>query len=512
MEENSRAARTPGLRRLVSANRGGLVLAGICFLGPSGCAAVNGYQPPASERPLPAGLARRAPAADVAVDLESHEGSPDTAVVTISLAEVVSRAREQSFLVLEAAEDVEGASGRVQTATGELLPKAALEVGGSYLGGRDINNAGAVLDDLSIPRYEPSVQIYYRVNLGAALARRAGSRHEADAMGLSAEDARRTAALQAAIGYLDVAMAYASVQITEQLVEDSRLFVTITQARAGAEIGTRADVARAEADAARAQQTLIRAQNAWERSSIRLSVLLRWPPGRRLAPSEREIRPAALLDSDRAGGLYEAARQARPDLRSAHARLEAAESQASAAWWDLLGPEIDAGARERLLGREIDDLGRTTLAHAFVRFSFGFDQLGQLRTARAAARSAKLRELALADRVRGEIETALANLRAAEAALPEAQLAAEATERSYRADFARFESGLGLGIEVIEAQNARARARNDLADAILRYNAAQMELAASIGHLSPELVGLRRSASPLAPESVAPRGAQGRDL
>jgi outer membrane protein TolC len=299
------------------------------------------------------------------------------------------------------------------------------------------------------------------------------------------------AALQASIGYLDIALAYATVQIAEQLVEDSERFVAITQARAEAEVGSGADVARAEADAARAKQARIRAQGTWERSSVRLAVLLRWPPGRLLVPAESELRPDALVDPERTAALHQEALRARPDLRAAHARLQAAESQASAAWWDLLGPEIDAAARERLFGREIGDLDRTTLMHVFVRFSFSFEELGRLRTARATARIAQAREQALEDRVRGEIETALSNLRAAEAAVPEAQAAARATERSYQVEFARFEAGTGLGIEVIEAQNARARAQSDLAEAILRYSAAQMELAASIGQLSADLPGIR---------------------
>jgi len=62
---------------------------------------------------------------------------------------------------------------------------------------------------------------------------------------------------------------------------------------------------------------------------------------------------------------------------------------------------------------------------------------------------------------------------------------------------ARFEAGTGLGIEVIEAQNAEARARLELAEAIVRYNLAQIELAASIGHLTPELLsGFEDDAAP----------------
>lgn len=474
--------------------RAALPLLLTCLAATSGCAAFRGYSPEVRSRPLPPSLRAhdRAPnsAVDISGDLTSDlpGDAPTRSTRATSLVEVIERAREDSFAVLAAAEEVEAASGRVQAATGALLPGAGVEIGGSYLHGRDINNAGEVLDGLDYPRYEPAVRIYYRVNLGAALARASGQRKDAHAAALSVEDARRTAMLQASIGYLDLALAYASVEIAKQLVDDSERFVTITEARATANIGTGAEVARAKADAARARQSLIRARGQWERASVQLAVLLRWPSGDFLVPSEREIRPEALFDTRAAAELATEAEHTRPDLRAIDARAQAAESQASAAWWDLLGPELDAGVRERLIGTELDDLAPTTLAHVFVSLSFSFEELGRLRTARAQARVAQIRQAALRAQVRGEIESARSTLRMARASIPEAQAAVAATTRSYESQLARFEAGTGLGIEIIEAQNARARAREELAAAILRYNAAQMELAASLGHLTPELV------------------------
>jgi len=457
----------------------------------SGCAAFVGYAPAPAARPMPAALRARAAPSDARLALNGTQGAGGLTLHetrSISLAAVVARARDDAYAVLEAAAEVDAASARVQSAAGTLFPSATIEAGGDYLHGRQVGSFGEVRDDLSFGRFEPSVGIFYRVNPGAEIGSTAQARHEADATALSAEDARRTAALQAAIGYFDIMLAYASVQIASELVQDSERFVGIAQARAQAEIGSGADVSRAEADAARAKQALIHARGRWEIASVRLAVLLRWPANELLVPSEQELRTHALIDGSAGQGLAAEADRTRPDVRAARARVQAADSRTSAAWWELFGPELDAGVRERVIGTAIDDLGPTTLAHAFVGWSFDFGELGRLRSARANARGAAIRAQALRDRVRGEIATALSKVRAAEAALPEARRAAAATERSYQTELARFQAGTGLGIEVIEAQNARARARQDLAAAILRYNEAEVELAASMGHLSDDVL------------------------
>ena len=452
-----------------------------------GCASMPSIRSGSSAHEMPRSLRGRDGAAEAAVPLSSG-GGQDRATKRISLVDVVTRAREHALSVLEAAANLEAASGRLQRVAGELLPSASLDLGANYINGRGINNAGAILDDLDYGRFEPSVGLYYRVNPGAVWARSAAERHNSDAAALSVEEARRLAALQAAIGYLDLALAFAEQQIANQLVEDGQRFVGITEARSQVEIGSGADVVRAQADVARARQQAIRAGARWEQASIRLAVLLRWSPDERLLPREPELRTDALIDTSASTELEEEALRSRPDLQAARARHNAREADTAAAWWQLLGPEIDAGLTERLFGRRLNNLDRTTLAYAFLRFSVGFDDVGRVREANALAEAAEIRERSLTDRVLGEIETALSRVSAAERVVPEARNAVKATQRSYDIQVARFEAGTGLGIEVIEAQNARAQAQQGLATAILRYNAAQLELAAAIGHLDPELL------------------------
>jgi len=458
----------------------------------TGCAAFSGYRHDPAPRTMPATLRGGVAPVDASVDLSADRSGPHNGFTKsrqTSLAEVVSVAREHSNRVLEAAARLDAASGRVQEADGALLPGVGVEAGGSYLRGRDINNAGEVLDGLDYGRFEPSASIFYRVNPGAAVTQSQRWRREADAAAYDAQEARRTAGLQAGLGYLDLVLAHASFLIAESLVADAERFLGITQARAQAEIGSGADVARAEAETARARQTALRARGRWEQASVRLAVLLRWNPGELLVPADRKLQPRPLVDESHGQDLRAEAEQARPDLRATHARAEAASRLATARWWELLGPELNAGVRERLIGRELNDLNNTTLAYVFLGFSFDFGEIGRLRTAEGEARAAHVRQQALRERVHGEVAAAIADVRTARETIPQAQAGVEAAERSYRIQLDRFQAGTGLGLEVIEAQNAQARARRELAEAIVRYNLAQVELAATIGHLAPEMFG-----------------------
>lgn len=468
------------------------MLAGSILLCTTGCAAFVGYRHETVARPLPGSLRGVATPSDASVDLSTAPNAAHGGLARqkrVSLAEVVGAARQHANLVLEAAARVDAASGRVQSADGALLPSIGVEAGGSYLHGRDINNAGEVLDGLSYGRFEPSASIFYRINPGAAVAQAQRWRSEAEAASYDAREAERTAALQAGLGYFDLVLAHASFQIAESLVADAERFLGIAQARAQAEIGSGADVARAEAEAARARQTSLRARSRWEQASVRLAVLLRWNPTDLLLPADRELRRAALVNPERGQELHAEAEAARPDLQSRRARAAAASRLTTTRWWELLGPELNAGVRERLIGRELSDLDNTTFAHVFVGFSFDFGEIGRLRTAQGEARAATVREQARREEVRGEVTAAALSARTASETIPEAQAGVQAAERSYRIQLDRFQAGTGLGIEVIEAQNAQARARQELAEAIVRYNLAQVELAASIGHLAPDLLG-----------------------
>jgi len=474
--------------------RGGVSLRGVIVLvfSISGCAVFSGYTPELAQTPLPPELRDRGAPAPGVVPLQApvEETAPVGFVSTrrASIDQVVEVARQHSNQVLQAAARIEVASGRVQSADGALLPGIDARVAGSYLDGRQIGSFGDQRDGVSFGRFEPSVGVYYRVNPAAAYVRTEQFRREADAAAHDLREAERTAMLQAGVGYLDLALNYASQQIALSLVGDAERFVAIALARERAQIAGGADVARAQASVARAKQVAVRMRGQWEGASIRLATLLRWPTDELLLPADSDLHPTSLIDAMAGARLYEEAEISRPDIRAARARRAAADKEVLAAWWDLLGPEVDVTLRERWLGTQVSDLDSTHLVNGLVGFSFDFGELGRARTAEGNARLVEIREQTIRERARGEIEAAITKVRTMGETIPEARSSVEAAERSYDIQLARFRAGTGLGIEVIEAQITQARARLALATAIVRYNAAQVELAASIGHLRAELL------------------------
>ncbi len=457
----------------------------LCAL--AGC--VRGYDPHVTERPMPSELHAdaHAEAAVDPVDVTVPGAAETNDTRAVALAEVVTVAMGEPTSVLEAAARLEAASGQVATSDGRLLPGVSADFRVRYLDGREVGSFGILQADVNFARYEPTAAFFYRNNPGAAGTGSKAERRFADAAGYDLKEAQRQAMLQAALSYQDIALTRASMAITTQLVQDAQRFYDIANARAVAEVASGADVARAEAALAQAQRTEIQARAFWKAASIRLARLLRWDLTELLTTGDEEIGIEPVVDDASETKLTGEADHARPDVLAAKKRAEGGTIRTKQMWWDLLGPEVDASIGGRLLGTQMAHLGPTLIGYAFIGVSFDFEKGGRVRTAKANAKALQFRAEAISEQADADIETAVVNVQAAREAIPPARAEVDAAERSYAIELARFDAGTGSGFEVIQSQNMKARAKLTFIEQILRFNAAQLELAAAIGHLTPEL-------------------------
>lgn len=425
---------------------------------------------------------RAAEASDEVVD----DASEATKARAVSIVQVVKTARDDPTSVLEAAARLEAASGRVQTNDGKLLPGLSVDYRVRYLNGREVGSLGVVAD-VNFARFEPTAAFFYRNNPGAAGTGSKAERRFADAAAYDLQEARRQAMLQAALSYQDIALTRASMAIANQLVQDARSFYEIAGARAKAQVASGADVARAEAALAQAQRAEIQAKAFWKGASIRLAQLLRWDLAEMLTTKDSEVGLQPVVDDSSAPALTGEASRARPDVQAAQKRAEGGALRRKQAWWDLLGPEINGSVGGRLVGRQMSRLGTTFVGYAFVGLSFDFKQGGRIRTAKANAKALQVRAEARSEQAAADIENARVDVQAAREAIAPARNEVDAAERSYAIELSRFEAGTGSGLEVIQSQNMKARAKLAFIRQILKFNAAQIRLAAAVGHLSPDL-------------------------
>ncbi|MDG2304194.1 MAG: TolC family protein [Candidatus Binatia bacterium] len=462
----------------------------LCSLLVAGCSAFLGYEsdPSLIEPPvLPAELQPEfAKAPPVAVPLPETELPAHLQVRAVTLQEVLLRAGEDSIAVLDAEAQLEAAAARTLAADAAFVPGVRGDYRAWHLDGRQVGSFG-VVEDVAFGRFEAGLSVFYRLNPGGAVEQSISARYGQDAAAGDAGDSARRAMESAGLAYFDLLRSRAEVEIADQLVAATERFLSIARARAAAEVSSRADVARAEAELAAARQVHIRARGTWEVTSATLATLLRWDPTVLLAPAEAEVRPHALVEGG-AGELAEHSTARRPDVRAAEARAQAALHAERSTWWNLLGPTIELEGRQRWLGIEADDLGAGTIGLAAIGWSFQLSELARVQEVAAEARSRDLSAAFAAEQARGQVQGALVEVSAAADAIPEANHGVRAAGRSWRIQIARFEAGTGLGLEVIEAQNAEARARLSLVTSILRYNAAQLRLLAASGLLDPDIV------------------------
>jgi outer membrane protein TolC len=454
----------------------------------SGC--VRAYDPHLSQRQIPSELHADAQAEGEVepVDVAITRSSDVTELRAVSIAEVVKTAMNQPTSVLEAAARLEAASGRVQTNDGKLLPGLSVDYRVRYLDGREVGSLGVVAD-VNFARFEPTAAFFYRNNPGAAGTGSKAERRFADAAGYDLREAQRQAMLQGALSYQDIALTRASMAIAAQLVQDAQRFYDIANARAVAEVASGADVARAEAALAQARRVEIQARAFWKASSIRLAQLLRWDLGELLTTEDAQVGLQPVIDDASESNLIEEANRARPDVRAAQMRAVGGTLRTKQRWWDLLGPEIDASIGGRYVGRQMSSLGTTLIGYAFIGVSFDFEKGGRIRTAKANAKTLEVRAEATSEQAATDIQVAMVSVQAAREAIPPSRDEVAAAERSYAIELARFEAGTGSGLEVIQSQNMKARAQLSFIEQILKFNAAQIELAAAVGHLAPELFG-----------------------
>jgi outer membrane protein TolC len=285
--------------------------------------------------------------------------------------------------------------------------------------------------------------------------------------------------------YYGLQEAQARIKIAEEALAAARELARIGRDRETQGAGLKVDVLRAEARVAADEVLLARARKGLRDASVRLALTLRLDPAITLFPMETVVRQQTVVDPEvPLGVLTERAAAHRPDLAAELRRVAAAENHRRADWAGAVGPSIYGAFEESAIGDRIDDLGNRQIYGGFVGLRLSPASIGQVQAAEARLEQARLSVERLRQQIAAEviatreealtaqeqIEAGVRGLRAAEAALDLSQV--------------RFKGGVGIGLEVLDAQAALSESRTSLVTAIVAYNAAEVSLLRALGGIS----------------------------
>ncbi|MFB3829365.1 MAG: TolC family protein [Bryobacteraceae bacterium] len=283
--------------------------------------------------------------------------------------------------------------------------------------------------------------------------------------------------------YLGALRAAADVEASRSRVKLAEALYNQARDLQEAGVGTGVDALRANVQLQAERQRLIGAQTVFDTTVFGLRRLLNLDPAQPLDLADRvsffETPPPGPDQS------LKAALDARPELRALRFREQALQLQTAAARasrlpslrfegaWGYQGLDTPAAAIPSYM---------YTASVTFPLFTGG--RIGA-ETARAQLEVRKTRQQQqdLRNQIAVEVQTATAQLSAARNEVDVATLGVKLATEEVEQARDRFQAGVANNIEVIQAQDALARANDNQIAALYRYNQARADLARATGQI-----------------------------
>ena len=424
--------------------------------------------PPAVELPAPPGAAQ----------------APDRPI-TANEAAIIALRNQPDVMVARAG--IDAAGGRVQQARAGLLPSVGVGLGytrfesltgGSSGGGGTVGlpGGGSVV---ASPGYQASVNLR-QLLFDFGRTRSQVRQTEALRNAASANLARVQSDLVQLVkqSFYTFVQNTRLVEVNESNVRAAQVQQAAAQARLNSGLGLPIDVVRAQTAVAQAIQALTVARNNASVSRVNLAAIMGVDPRTPIRAADADEPAITVTDFN---SLVTKALTQRPDVLQARETVRAAENGLSAARKSN-SPALSANLG--LGGRGTSIVPNSTFASVGANIAWSpFDSgltSGRVREAQANLESARadMRNVELS--VTSDVSQAYLNLRTAEQRVATGEAEVVNAQEVVRLAQGRFSGGLGIFIEVIDAQNALLTARTNRVNALSAVDQARAALSRAI--------------------------------
>jgi outer membrane protein len=268
-----------------------------------------------------------------------------------------------------------------------------------------------------------------------------------------------------ATAYLGALAAESGLKVFQLAVDQLTRTRDVTQQRVDAKVRTDVDLFKAEADLAAAQGDLLRAEEAVRSARVQLGATM-GDSHAALAPLSAPVLPLTELPGDGAPDdaqldeLVRSAVQNRPEYAALRARIAAQQAAVQAAQ-RVVRPNVYVSAQGTAAGLTLDGLFYNVLMVAGVSFPLTttWQQAPLIADARAQVRALQASEATQILALRTALNQAVTVLVQAKKRVNPAAAQVRFAQAARDAAQKRFDAGMGLMIELSDAQTAVVRAQ-----------------------------------------------------
>ena len=425
----------------------------------------------------------------------SGRASPE--VLSLTLADAIDRALRQNLGVLFGADAVLSARGESWQERSRLLPSLSARVaenaaqvnlaaqGFQKVAGRF---PGGTFPLVIGPFGYFDVRAYLSqslLDLNALHSQRAAARNLA-AEQFSYQDVREAVVLAVGATYLEALTAAARVETAQAQVQTAQALQQQAEDLRRTGVSAGIDLLRAQVELQTRQQELIAARNAQAKQNLALAraIGLSLEQAFRLADTV-PYEPAPVPS---VAGAVATALASRADFQSAQARVRAAEERRRAATAERL-PSLSASADYGVIGPRPGQTHGTFSASAALRVPIftGNKAHGDELVAQAGLDRSRQRLEDLRAQIEQDVRMAALDLQAAADLVSVARSNVDLAQQTLAQSRDRFSAGVSDNIEVVQAQEAVARANESYIASLHDYNLARMQMARATGSAEKEI-------------------------
>src|SRR5690349_3160519 len=407
----------------------------------------------------------------------------------LSLTDAINLALQNNLATLSAQEERRAATGFVQQARSALLPNIS---GVSYQANLTENLAALGFEPGRFPGFTNTfIGPFNNFDARARLVQNifdlsAIRNYQSTRQGVRIAEFRQRLAREAvseatALTYLETLRSERNVAAAQANVTLAEALLRLAQDQRNAGVATGTDVTRAETRLAQERTDLAQAQTTAEQARLNLQRVIGVPLGSPLVLTDQlafTAEPLPQIDSavsqalsQRAEVLISEAQVSMSNLERKAVRDEYLPSLQFVGDYGVSGiTPVDTALPTRRVAVQLN----------VPIFNGGLTQ-GRLTVASSREREAELQLGSVRGQVEQDVRLALATLRTSLERVRAADEAVRLAERELEMSRDRFRAGVADNLEVINAQTSLANARAAQVQALAVYNAARLNLAASLG-------------------------------
>lgn len=399
----------------------------------------------------------------------------DSEVVSLNLAESIELALKNNQTIAQSMEDREIARWRYKNARRQSGASLNYNFSGSRYGqsangskriGNDFNNSLT----LSIPIYQG----------GRLKNQRLQSKYALDSAELTLEDTKQAIKLQTTQAYYEILRCRDMMKVREEEVNALQEHLNKSMIRYREGVVAKSDILASTVSLADAKQNYVTARGEYEKSLADLNNIIGLPTETPLLIRD-ETNYTTYEPTEES--CVEYALENRPDYFSAEYAIKQAEAAIKIAE-SARKPQVNASISKTAEGDRIFKAdSRSWQAGLTLQWNI-FDNgvtSASVNEMRAQLRKYQSVATQIADSIRLEVHNDYIDLRTAEENIATTKIAVARAEEDYHLAQIRYTEGVGLNLEVIDAQERLTQARTNYFSAFYSYYVAKASLEKAMG-------------------------------